>query len=87
MTTVCQTKRHFDSEFEAVIAASRIEEKYGEEMVPYRCWPLGHWHLTHKDRNLRRGVGKAFEKCNDCGMILKRSKMEKHKRFNCKNGY
>lgn len=77
--TVCDTKKLYDTEFEAVIAAQKLEDKFGEEMVPYKCWPHAHYHLTHKNRKARRGVGKAFIKCEDCGRIMKRSKMDKHK--------
>lgn len=75
--TVCQTKRSFDTEFEATIQAARIEGKFNEEMEPYQCGT--HWHITHSNPAQRRGVGKDYSRCSHCESIFKRAKMYKHK--------
>lgn len=74
--SVCQTKMHFDTEFEAQRAAAIAEDKYGEEMMPYQCnW---HWHLTHANPDKRRGFGHRYRKCDDCGELYKIGK-KKHR--------
>ena len=75
--TVCQTKVHYDTEFEAILGANKAEFKYGEEFVPYQCGK--HWHITHKDPTKSIGTGKYYVRCPNCRRILKRSKMKKHK--------
>lgn len=67
--TVCQSKRHLDTEFEAVIFATKIGYKFGEEMEPYPCG--GHWHITHIAPTKRRGFGEGYKRCPHCKKILK----------------
>lgn len=75
--TVCQSKKFFDTEWEAQLAATRAEFKFGDEMKPYSCG--AHWHITHADPELRRGAGHKFTKCRRCREIVKQSKISKHK--------
>lgn len=77
--TVCRSKVHYDSRFEAELGALESEDKFGEEMVPYQCWPMGHWHITHKDKSKRRGLGHAFVQCDTCGKVVKRKYLVDHK--------
>lgn len=82
--TVCKTKVHYDTEFEATLGANKAEYKYGEEFVPYQCGP--HWHITHKDRSKSIGTGKFYARCPNCHVIMKRSKVKKHKCEGVNNG-
>ena len=75
--TVCQTKVHFDTEFEAERAASITSSNYGSEMMSYQCGP--HWHITHVNPDERQGAGYRFKKCEDCGEIYKKTKRFKHR--------
>lgn len=75
--TVCQTKKFFDTEFEAVINAAKIEHKWNEEMVAYACGT--HWHIAHADPLKRRGVGHNHWRCPKCKKIEKRKNAPKHK--------
>lgn len=75
--SVCQTKRHFDTEFEATLYANKVELHYGEAMMPYKCGP--HWHITHADPAKSRGVGHKYWRCPKCKQIMKQEKAAKHK--------
>lgn len=75
--TVCQTKVHFDTEFEAERAVAIAEYRFGDELISYACGR--HWHITHKDLDRRQGFGHRFKKCENCGEVVKRSEMHKHK--------
>lgn len=80
--SVCQTKAHFDIEFEAQRAAAIAEHEYGDEMMAYQCGR--HWHITHVDPDKRRGAGHRFEKCEQCGELYKRfAKKGKTKKHVC----
>ena len=73
----CETKKHYDTEFEAQRAAAITEDYLKAEMVPYQCGP--HWHITHKDPSKRRGYG-MYYRCPHCKQIIKRKRIEYHKR-------
>ena len=76
--SVCDTKIFYDTEWEATLAAGRTEDKFGEEMEPYQCG--SHWHITHKNPDHRKGVGGSkFTKCRNCGEVMKRFMLDKHK--------
>lgn len=77
--TTCQTKVAYDTQFEAELAIAKVEEIWGDEMRAYQCWPWGHWHLTHKDRQKRLGYGNAFTICPGCAVMMKKTRMPKHK--------
>lgn len=73
---ICATKKRYDSEFEAQRAAWRYENKSGDEMVVYKCTLYPHFHISHKDKNKRRGYGKGWKKCV-CGEIFSTKKTKK----------
>lgn len=75
--TVCQTKKSYDSEFEAQRAAAITEHRLGEAFAPYQC--SRHWHITHVDRQKRRGVGHRYSRCPHCKNIFSRDNIKKHK--------
>lgn len=75
--TVCQTKKHFDTEFEAQHYANKVEYRFKEEMMAYPC--NNHWHITHVDPSLRRGAGHEHWRCPKCKSIMKQSSAAKHK--------
>lgn len=75
--TICETKRHFDTEFEATINAAKVTGSVGEEMVPYQC--SNHWHIAHSDPQKRRGVGHNYWRCPKCKRIERRKNAKKHK--------
>lgn len=75
--SVCKSKKFYDSEWEAQQAAIRAEDRFGDELVPYQCGV--HWHLTHKDRAKSRGLGHKFDRCNECGMVMKKVKLKGHR--------
>ena len=66
---VCDTKKLYDTEFEAQIACARLKDW---NMEPYRCPNTGHYHITHKDRENRKGAGFGFARCEDCREIYKK---------------
>lgn len=70
---VCSSKILYDTEFEAEITAARLEG-----MVPYRCPGTAHYHLTHKEKNKRRGFGHRKGMCPKCGLIRNRHGLNKH---------
>lgn len=77
MSSPCDVKLYFDTEFEATIAASKVSYKYDTEMIPYRCGR--HWHLANKDKKLRsrrRGWDQMY--CKDCDCYMKRGQWSKH---------
>lgn len=76
MLNPCQTKKFYDTEFEAEVYASKTEAYSGHEMIPYQCGT--HWHITHADRKLRRGVGHKFWRCPKCKQVEKRESAPKH---------
>lgn len=78
----CDTKKFYDTEFEAQVAASKTSGFLGEDMVPYQCGR--HWHITHSDPTKRRGVGRRHWRCPHCKKIEKRKNAAKHKCDNVK---
>ena len=72
---VCNSKTMYDTEWEAELASAKITD----ELVPYRCPGTKHYHLTHMDREQRRGAGRGWKKCA-CGEIIKTAKrgFDKH---------
>lgn len=74
---VCDTKKLFDSEFEASTVAAKMSASYGTEFETYRCGR--HFHITHKNPKLRRGVGHGHWRCPKCKQIARRNKAFKHK--------
>lgn len=74
---VCDTKTFYDTEFEAEIEAAKVGWRHGEEFEAYACG--NHWHITHKNREQRRGVGHRFWKCPRCRAIVPRKNQLDHK--------
>lgn len=72
--SVCETKKFYDTEFEATIAAAR----HNEDMVPYKC--RRHWHITHADPTKRIGYGGGgkYGRCRDCNNIFSKEGLLKH---------
>ena len=73
--SVCETKKFFDTEFEASLAAAKITKV---EYIPYKCGY--HWHLTHADPDKRQGYGggKKYKRCDKCRDIFTARQFEKH---------
>lgn len=78
----CDTKVLYDVEFEAEIAAVKKTHQYGEEFKPYRCGK--HWHITHRFKAQRKGVGSSYYKCPECQLIMKKSKRRRHEQWHTK---
>lgn len=76
----CDTKKFYDTEFEAEIAAAKFEGVTGAMMVPYKCGR--HFHITHADPDQRRGYG-IYWRCPRCKQIIKRGKIKSH-RIKCR---
>ena len=74
---VCQSKAFYDTEFEATLACARwrMDE---EEMIPYRCPGTNHFHITHKERTKRVGMGFKYKRCPGCNTVLKSQNFKKH---------
>lgn len=73
----CDSKRFYDTEFEATIAAAKMSYKWDAELEPYRCGT--HWHLANTDRNLRskhRKFARMF--CDVCNCYMKRGRWARH---------
>lgn len=81
--TTCDTKAFYDTEFEAEVAKARVEDKFNQEMMIYRCRGAGvrafHYHLSHVNKEERRGAGHNHWRCPRCKMIIKRAKQAKHR--------
>lgn len=41
----CKSKIRFHRKTSAMRAAEQYSAKHGNDLVPYRCWVCGHWHL------------------------------------------
>lgn len=74
---VCDTKRLFDTEFEASIAVAHVEAQFGGEYTQYQCGT--HWHIAHANSADRRGAGKHYWRCPVCKHITPRQAASKHK--------
>lgn len=75
--TTCQTKKFYDTRFEAEIAASKTEAFLDEEFMVYPCGT--HWHISHKDPEKRLGAGNKYWKCSKCRLVMKKQRIGKHK--------
>lgn len=80
--STCQTKKHFDSEYEAQRGAAIAEFDIGQEMTWYKCTPIPHWHIAHKHKKHQTGYGRhsIFKRCYDCRQIVKRTEFVNHLR-------
>lgn len=72
----CRTKKHYDTEFEATVAAAKSEIQFRAEMIPYSCG--SHWHISHRDPS-ERGRYKKRYLCPHCKQIINRQKNPTHK--------
>lgn len=75
--TVCETKQHYDTEFEATVQAARASYEHGDEYEPYQCGK--HWHITHTDLTKRRGYGHSAWRCPKCKQLMKQTKAKEHR--------
>ena len=55
-----QPVTEYESEIEALAAASYIVKTYHNQLVPYHCTVCGAWHLSPADRHT------ASTECPDC---------------------
>ena len=62
MSSPCNTKVLYDTEFSADVAASKSSYLFNKEMISYRCGR--HWHIATKDKNQR-----GYNLCGKCGYI------------------
>lgn len=74
--TLCRMKKHYDTEFEAEIAAAKLSYWWKEEYVHYPCGD--HYHIAHKDPKKWRGTGHKYWRCPKCKQIMKRKNASKH---------
>lgn len=74
--TPCQMKKHYDTEFEAEIAATKLGYHWKEEYVHYACG--GHWHIAHADPKKRRGTGHKYWRCPKCKQVELRKNAPNH---------
>lgn len=77
MSSPCDSKRYYDTEFEAELGAAQTSYKYGAEMVPYRCGR--HWHIANKNPELRsrkRTFNQTY--CKYCDCYMKRGRYDAH---------
>ncbi len=82
MITTCDTKKFYDTEFEATVFAAKTSWHSGSEFIPYKCGR--HWHITHADPTKRRGVGRKYWRCPKCKRIEKNKNARNHKCDNVK---
>lgn len=75
MFSVCESKRYYDTEWEATIAAAHNKSA---SMEPYACG--SHWHITHKDPDERQGFGGGgrFLRCDNCRQLMRKKDSHKH---------
>lgn len=79
MSSPCDAKKFYDTEFEAELACARTGHRVQAEFLPYRC-PLGtHWHIAHKDRTQwGRYRKKNPGYCEPCKQYMRPSRYKKH---------
>lgn len=71
MATVCQTKKFYDTEFEANRAAAIAEYNLKQEFRAYRCHT--HYHICHSNPK------DWSKRCPHCKLLMKKSTVH-----NCK---
>lgn len=73
----CDSKKLFDTEFEAEVAASKSGHSWDAVMVAYRCG--NHWHIGNEDVSLR-SKNRTFEPmyCKTCRVYMKKGRWTKH---------
>lgn len=77
--SVCDSKKLYDTEFEAQRAAAISEHQFGEEFTYYKC--NQHYHLTHADRN-RRGSKRTKQLlCQNCNEYIERGRELTHLKY------
>lgn len=79
MSSPCDVKKMYDTEFEAERAASQTAAFFDSEMVPYKCG--SHWHIANKNPALR-SKRRSFEKtyCDVCDVYMLKKTYEAHTR-------
>lgn len=77
LRAVCASKRFYDTEFEATIAAAHTERDVSSPMEAYKC-PFGnHWHVKNTIKELR-GRHRKFIFCDSCQPADGRANWRKH---------
>lgn len=73
----CNSKRFYDTEWEADRAANIASYDFQAEMVSYRCGR--HWHIANKQRKLRSKV-RPFNRtyCEACNTYMRPSRYRTH---------
>lgn len=77
MVSPCESKRFYDTEFEATIACAKAEGDFKAEMTVYRCGR--HWHIANKNKELRSKY-RTFRRsyCKYCDCYMRPVKYKKH---------
>lgn len=81
MGNPCESKRFYDTEFEATIAAAKAGGVFGAEMEPYLCPHGTHYHIANTNIMLRGKYRRSGNKtyCEDCDCYLRAGRWEKHR--------
>lgn len=74
----CASKRFYDTEFEATIAAAHTERSLGNPMEPYHCPHGTHWHVRNVVKELRGHQEPKYIVCESCHVVVKRTQWRKH---------
>lgn len=75
----CKTKKYYDTEFEAIVAAAKTEGDVGAPMKHYKCPEGRHYHVTNVDRSKRNRHLKHY-RCPHCKNIINEQKNPNHYR-------
>lgn len=77
MGSPCESKRFYDTEFEATIAAAKASGDFKAEMYAYRCGT--HWHIANKNKQLRSRV-RPFNRsyCQACDAYMRPGRYKRH---------